>query len=123
MIFIPYILSLLLFLFADFFSWKYTKVGKFYSELSKLSYVLMIVCFFWMWKIGVFEWKYVISWFILHYVIQQVGQGLLRYGKPLYLGVGWFDKVLKHLTGGQPWFYALSLVVALFVGIHNLIRK
>ena len=87
------------------------------EELGKLGFVLTMFCI----MLIPFDKNMIIAWFILHYPVHQVSQGLLRHKNPLYLGTGYFDKLIYICTGGAWWMYALTLAAALFVGIHLMI--
>jgi hypothetical protein len=108
------ILSLLLYILADYYNWKYKTVGNIRnSELFKWGMIGCIVC-----AILIPPKLIIIAvWFLWHYPTQQIGQGWLRHRKPLYLGVGGFDRMISWATGGKKWLYILSLVLSLILGL------
>ena len=125
----PLILSLILYIPADYFNWKYKTVGNIRnSELFKWCMIGCIVCAILIPP----KLILVLVWFLWHYPTQQIGQGWLRHGKPLYLGVGRFDKMILNVTDWiaglinwmfmREWItckaiYILSLVISLILGL------
>ena len=108
------ILSLSLYVLADYFNWKYKTVGNIRnSELFKWGMIGCIVCAILIPP----KLILVFVWFCWHYPTQQIGQGWLRHGKPLYLGGGDFDKFVKWATGGRKWLYILSMVSSFILGL------
>ena len=117
---LPLISSLLLISLADYLAWRYKTKGKIvWGELSKVCYLGFGFCLFWI----PFSWNLVLVWLLLHYPIHQVLQGTLRHGQPLYLGTGYFDRVIRILTGNAWWMYLISLVASAAIGIHFYINN
>ena len=117
------LISSLLYLAGDNLAHRYyTKGPIIYSELAKVSFILFAISIayggYMYAKTPHFE--YIISWFLFHFVIQQVGCGLIRKGNPLYLGSGWFDTAIRFVTGGTWYMYVLLLGLATFIAIHLL---
>lgn len=113
-----------LYLAADTLWWKYYKRGPaIFSELAKVAMVLLVVAG---WYAGTLyaanpHFEYIIAGVLFHFVIQQVGCGIIRQGNPLYLGVGLFDRFIRFVTGGTWYMYVLLLGACTFVGIHLIL--
>lgn len=111
--------SIILYVLADYFQAKYKYTGKIkYSKWYKVCFVGCVFC-----AIMIPANPILIAvWVLWHYPTQQIGQGLLRHGKPLYLGVGEFDMMIKKVTGKRKWLYISSLVISLTLGIWLYLR-
>ena len=68
------------------------------------------------------RYEYIIAGVLFHFVIQQIGCGIIRQGNPLYLGTGLFDRFISFITGGTWYMYVLLLALATFIGIHLLLN-
>ena len=121
----PLILIPLLYLITDYLSWRYNKTGPIlFSELSKVASLLTCAACIWfgVWLTRTAQpGRYIIALVLFHFVIQQIGCGIIRQGNPLYLGTGLFDRFISFITGGTWYMYVLLLALATFIGIHLLI--
>lgn len=108
------ILSLILYVLADYFQDAYNYTGKIkYSERYKLCFIGCVLSAIMIPP----EPILLLVWILWHYPTQQIGQGILRHGNPLYLGSGDFDKFVRKWTFGKDWIYIVSLVSSLILGI------
>ena len=116
----------LLYLLTDYLSWRYNQTGPaVWSELSKLAFVATCAACIWfgVWLTRTAQpGRYIIALVLFHFVIQQIGCGIIRQGNPVYLGVGWFDRFIRFVTMNVWWMYVLLLALAVFVGIHLLLN-
>ena len=104
---------------SDWLNWKYYRDGgKLLSELSKIT---LLIAVFVMWYLP-FETKIIVIWLLFRYPLHQIITGILRHKNALYLGTGWFDRLIYLATGKAWWFYVLSLAASLGVGIHLYFR-
>lgn len=121
--------SLLLYVLADYYQDAYNYTGKIkYSERYKLCFIGCVLSAIMIPP----EPILLLVWILWHYPTQQIGQGWLRHGKPLYLGVGKFDQMIVSVTAWiidrfrnvpiltriyPVHIYVFSLVSSLILGI------
>ena len=119
------ILIPILYLLTDSLAWRYYTHGPIlYGELAKLSALILLAVTAYAGYLFTANphWQYIVSLILFHFVIQQIGCGVIRQGNPLYLGVGWFDRFIRFITGGTWYMYVLLLALATFIGIHLLLN-